>query len=122
MTTSIHLFLCTILATAPTFASAQSYSELMREVLAENQPYYAPQQPVPIVPVMPVVPAYPRNLIPPNSYGTGYSVVTTQTTQPNYIQQYLGIRGATSNLTVTSVVPNNAWGAPLRPPILFPYP
>ena len=106
----------------PTISHAQSYSELMREVLAENQPYYAPQQPVPIVPVVPVVPAYPRNLIPPNPYGTGYSVVTTQTTQPNYIQQYLGIRGATSNVMVTSVVPNNAWGAPLRPPILFPYP
>lgn len=114
------IFLTALLV--PAMGYAQSYSELMREVLAENQPYYAPQQQVPIVPVVPVVPAYPRNLIPPNPYGTGYSVVTTQTTQPNYIQQYLGIRGATSNVTVTSVVPNNAWGAPLRPPILFPYP
>lgn len=123
MKTSIRLILYTILAIRPTIASAQTYSELMQEVLAEKQGYYADVvAPQPIVPVVPVVPAYPRNLIPPNPYGTGYSIVTTQTTQPNYIQQYLGIRGATSNVTVTSVVPNNAWGAPLRPPILFPYP
>lgn len=115
--------LITLLCLIPSVATAQTYSELMQEVLQDKQGYYADVvAPQPIVPVVPVVPAYPRNLIPPNPYGTGYSIVTTQTTQPNYVQQYLGIRGATSNVTVTSVVPNNAWGAPLRPPILFPYP
>jgi len=123
MRTSIHLFLYTILAVTPSVANAQTYSEMMRQILAENKPYYAPEPVAPIVPVVPVVPAYPRNLIPPNPYGTGYSVVTTQRSGPDYIQQYLGVRDATVNTTVTSVVPNNAWGAPLRPPALFyPYP
>ena len=123
MRTSIRLFLCTVLA-LPSVATAQTIDELMREVLAEKQGLYADAvqgsagsqfNPQPIVPVVPVVPAYPRNLIPPNPYGTGYSIVTTERTQPDYIQQYLGVRGATSNVTVTSVVPNNAWGAPIRP-------
>ena len=96
----------------PCVASAQTIDELMREVLADNKPFYAPQ---PIVPVVPVVPMYPPNAIPRNPYGTGYSIVTTERTQPDYIQQYLGVRGATSNVTVTSVVPNNAWGQPIRP-------
>jgi hypothetical protein len=96
----------------PTVATAQTIDELMREVLADNKPFYAPQA---IVPVVPVVPMYPPNAIPRNPYGTGYSIVTTERTQPDYIQQYLGVRGATSNVTVTSVVPNNAWGQPIRP-------
>jgi hypothetical protein len=98
----------------PLTASAQTYSELMREVLADNQPFYAPQ-PAPVVPIVPVVPVYPPGMMPRNQYGTGYSVVTTQRTQPDYIQQYLGNRDATMNTTVTSVVPNNAWGQPIRP-------
>lgn len=115
--------LLSILLALPLTASAQTYSEIMREILAENKPFYAPEPVAPIVPVVPVVPAYPRNLIPPNQYGTGYSVVTTQRTGPDYIQQYLGVRDATVNTTVTTVVPNNAWGAPLRPPaFMYPYP
>jgi len=114
MKTSIQLFFGIILALMPTLASAQSYSELMREVLADKQPFYAPQ-PAPVVPVMPVVPVYPPGIIPRNQYGTGYSVVTTQRTQPDYIQRYLGNRDAVTNTTVTSVVPNNAWGQPIRP-------
>ena len=100
------------LQSKPTVATAQTIDELMREVLADNKPFYAPQ---PIVPVVPVYPMYPPNAIPRNPYGTGYSIVTTERTQPDYIQQYLGVRGATSNVTVTSVVPNNAWGQPIRP-------
>lgn len=95
----------------PLTASAQTIDELMRQVLAENKPFYAPQP----VPVVPVVPVYPPGMMPRNQYGTGYSIVTTERTQPDYIQQYLGVRGATSNVTVTSVVPNNAWGQPIRP-------
>ena len=108
----MRTILLTIALFAPTVATAQTIDELMRGVLADNKPFYAPQ---PIVPVVPVVPIYPPNAIPRNSYGTGYSIVTTERTQPDYIQQYLGVRGATSNVTITSVVPNNAWGAPIRP-------
>lgn len=119
-------YLITFLCLIPSIATAQTYSELMQEVLQDKQGYYAdivaPQPVAPIVPIVPVVPMYPPNAIPYNPYGTGYSVVTTQTTQPNYVQQYLGVRGATSNVSVTSVVPNNAWGAPMRPPIMFTYP
>lgn len=126
MRTSIRLFLCTILA-LPCVARlqgceashAQTYSELMQEVLAEKQGMFAPQ---PIVPVVPVYPVYPPNMIPPNQYGTGYSVVTTERVQPDYVQQFLGVKGAMSHTTVTSVVPNNAWGAPIRPPLFMGYP
>lgn len=112
-----------IFVAAASFAEAQTYDQFMREIYAENKPFYAPEPVAPIVPVVPVVPAYPPNLIPPNQYGTGYSVITSQRAGPDYIQQYLGVRNATVNTTVTSVVPNNAWGAPLRPPALFyPYP
>lgn len=133
MRTSIHLILYTILA-LPSVASAQTISELMQEVLADKQGYYAdvvqgsvgsqvaPQPVAPIVPVVPVVPLYPPNAIPNNPYGTGYSVVTTERVQPDYVQQYLGVKGAVSHTTVTSVVPNNAWGAPMRPPLFLGYP
>lgn len=107
----MRTILLTIALLVPTVATAQTVDELMRQVLADNKPFYAPQ---PIVPVVPVVPMYP-NAIPRNPYGTGYSIVTTERTQPDYVQQYLGVRGATSNVTVTSVVPNNAWGQPIRP-------
>lgn len=107
----------------PATAYCQTYSEMMREILAEKKSFYAPDPspllPSQVVPVVPVVPAYPRNVIPPNPYGTGYSVVTTQRTQPDYVQQYMGNRDATMNTTVTSVVPNNAWGAPIRPIVPF---
>ena len=93
----------------PCVASAQTIDELMREVLADNKPFYAPQ------PIVPVVPMYPPNAIPNNPYGTGYSIVTTQRSQPDYIQRYLGIDDATTHTTTTSVVPNNAWGQPIRP-------
>jgi len=113
-------FLCFI----PSIAVAQTYSEAMQELLAADRGMYADVvAPQPIVPVVPVYPVYPPNMIPRNPYGTGYSVVTTQRSSPDYIQNYLGVRGATINTSVTSVVPNNAWGAPLRPPALFyPYP
>lgn len=103
----------------PCVASAQTFSELFNEVMQDKQGMFAPQ---PVVPVVPVYPAYPPNMIPPNQYGTGYSVVTTERVQPDYVQQYLGVKGAVSHTTVTSVVPNNAWGAPLRPPLFMGYP
>lgn len=117
----------------PVCASAQTYDQLMREIYAENKPFYAPSVTAPVgpvgnaiapavVPVIPVGPLYPPGLIPPNQYGTGYSVVTTQRSGPDYVQQYLGIRGATVNTTVTSVVPNNAWGSPMTGTgFMYPY-
>ena len=111
--------LFTLALLTPIAASAQTIDELMRQVLADKQPYYAPQ-PAPVVPVVPVVPVYPPGMMPRNEYGTGYSVVTTQKTQPDYIQRYLGDRDAVTNTTVTSVVPNNAWGQPIRPLNLWP--
>lgn len=113
----MRTILLTIALLVPTVATAQTVDELMREVLADNKPFYqapSPLLPSAVVPVVPVVPMYP-NAIPRNPYGTGYSIVTTERTQPDYIQQYLGVRGATSNVTITSVVPNNAWGQPIRP-------
>jgi len=73
------------------------------------------QQPI-IAPIVPIVPGYvPPANIPVNPYGTGYSVVTTERVGPDYVQQYLGNRNAVTHTTVTSVVPNNAWGQPIRP-------
>jgi hypothetical protein len=100
----------------PCAAYAQTYSELMQEVLQDKQGLYADVvAPQPILPVVPVVPMYPPNAIPRNPYGTGYSIVTTERSQPDYIQRYLGIKDATTRTTTTSVVPNNAWGQPIRP-------
>ena len=114
----MRTILLTIALLVPTVATAQTVDELMRQVLADNKPFYqapSPLLPSAVVPVVPVVPMYPPNAIPRNPYGTGYSIVTTERTQPDYVQQYLGVRGATSNVTITSVVPNNAWGQPIRP-------
>jgi len=77
--------------------------------------YQVPQYGVPVAPIVPVVPVVPPAELPRNPYGTGYSVVTTEKTQPDYIQRYLGNRDATTHTTTTSVVPNNAWGQPIRP-------
>lgn len=77
--------------------------------------YQPPSYGVPVAPIVPVVPVAPPLDLPRNPYGTGYSVVTTERTQPDYIQRYLGDRDATTHTTTTSVVPNNAWGQPIRP-------
>lgn len=94
---------------------------LWQEVLDNNQPFYKPST-QPLLPIAPAanVPVYVVNPvgnqnIPYNPYGTGYSVVTTERVGPDYVQQYLGNRNAVSHTTVTSVVPNNAWGQPIRP-------
>jgi len=115
MRTSIRLFFVTLLA-LPAVAVAQPYPGYVA-----NEPRYVPA-PQPVVPVYPnpwpVAPAaQPRN-----PYGTGYSIVTTEVERPDYVRQYLGERGATTHETVTRVVPNNAYGAPIRPPFGFNYP
>ena len=69
-----------------------------------------PQYNVPIVPVVPVV---PRQL-PPNPWGTGYSVVTTTRTKPDLFRQAMGERGATMEETTTQTVPNDAGGNPMK--------
>ena len=69
-----------------------------------------PQYSVPIVPVVPVV---PRQL-PPNPWGTGYSVVTTTRTKPDLFRQAMGERGATMEETTTQPVPNDAGGNPMK--------
>jgi len=116
MRTSICLFFVTILALpVVAVAQAQTYPSVA------NEPWYAPA-PQPVVPVYPNPwPAAPASQ-PRNEYGTGYSIVTTEVTRPDYVRQYLGERGATTHETVTRVVPNNAWGAPIRPPFGFNYP
>jgi len=82
--------------------------------------YQVPQYGVPVAPIVPVVPVVPPADLPRNPYGTGYSIVTTEKTQPDYIQRYLGDRDATTHTTTTQVVPNNAWGQPIRPLNLWP--
>jgi hypothetical protein len=82
--------------------------------------YQVPQYGVSVAPIVPVVPVVPPANLPRNPYGTGYSIVTTEKTQPDYIQQYLGNRDATTHTTTTQVVPNNAWGQPIRPLNLWP--
>lgn len=77
--------------------------------------YQPPSYGVPVASIVPVVPVAPPADLPRNPYGTGYSVVTTERTQPDYIQRYLGDRDATTHTTTTSIVPNNAWGQPIRP-------
>jgi hypothetical protein len=72
-----------------------------------------PQYSVPIVPVVPVVPVVPRQL-PPNPWGTGYSVVTTTRTKPDLFRQAMGERGATMEETTTQAVPNDAGGNPMK--------
>lgn len=120
--------LVAFLAFIPCVASAQTYSEIMQELLADKQGMFASQQAVsPVYPVVPQYPYVPSVVVPPvipphNNYGTGYSVVTTERVQPDYMLQYMGIRDATVRSTVTSVVPNNANGYPVRPFIGYPYP
>ena len=65
------------------------------------------------VPVAPVVPVVPRQL-PPNPWGTGYSVVTTTRTKPDLFRQAMGERGATMEETTTQTVPNDAGGNPMK--------
>ena len=65
------------------------------------------------VPVAPIVPVVPRQL-PPNPWGTGYSVVTTTRTKPDLFRQAMGERGATLEETTTQAVPNDAGGNPMK--------
>ena len=62
---------------------------------------------------VPIVPVVPRQL-PPNPWGTGYSVVTTTRTKPDLFRQAMGERGATMEETTTQTVPNDAGGNPMK--------
>jgi len=75
--------------------------------------YQVPQYGVPAAPIVPVVPVVPRQL-PPNPWGTGYSVVTTTRTKPDLFRQSMGEQGATMEETTTQAVPNDAGGNPMK--------
>lgn len=92
------LALCLI----PCMASAEPMSPVFREYLG-----LPPVAPTPIV--VPVIPYQP---LPADKgpFGQGYSVVTT--TRP---QRNLWDRDVTGSETVQRVVPNDAFGQPIRP-------
>lgn len=97
--------LFTLALVTPLAVSAQDVDNAL--ILELFRQKYAAQQPIPIVPVV------PRQL-PPNPWGTGYSVVTTTRTKPDLFRQAMGERGATYEETTTQTVPNDAGGNPMK--------
>jgi hypothetical protein len=116
-----------VLLLFPSVVFAQSYEPPIFEPPIFQPPIFESpySQPVFIAPQVTggtsVIAIQPQPIAPPpfaNPWGVfGYSAVTTTYQQPNLIARSMGMRDAVTNQTVTSYVPNTAWGTPF----LFPF-
>lgn len=109
----------------PATALAQTPAEYLA-ANGVNGGYYAPYPDYPpnVVPVAP--PFGPALPIPQGRYegpwGMGYSVVTTERENTDYLRKSLGDPNHTYKRTVTSILPNDYSGQPMQGPSLNFFP